>query len=155
MTTEPPRPRPGRSRVLVVCYGNICRSPIAEALLKRELQKVGLEKQFVVRSAGVGALEGNAAAPRTQHVARTHGLDLSGHRSRRLTPAMARDADLLIALDEIVEEEIAILAGDVPVELWPVDDPYQGPDEGYARAYDEIAAHVRRFVGERARARAR
>jgi protein-tyrosine phosphatase len=128
---------------------------MAEALLKRELHKAGLDKRFIVRSAGVGAQAGNAAAPRTQQVASSHGLDLSAHRSRRLTADMAREADVLIALDEIVEEEIAILAGDVRVELWPVDDPYQGPDSGYVRAFDEIAAHVRRFVAERARSRTR
>jgi protein-tyrosine phosphatase len=155
MGSDSLRPRSTRSRILVVCYGNICRSPMAEALLKRELQRSHLEKQFSVRSAGVGAMPGNPAAPRAQMVAQAHGLDLSAHRSRRLTADMAREADVLVALDEVVEEEIAILAGDVPVLLWPVDDPYQGPDEGYRRAFDEIEAQVRQFVESRSRARSR
>lgn len=61
---------------------------------------------------------------------------------------MAHEADFLIALDEVVEEEIAILAGDLPVILWPVDDPYGGPPAGYTRALMEIEAHVGPFVEE-------
>lgn len=108
-------------------------------------------KLYSVRSAGVGALPGTPAAPGTVQAARRRGLALEGHRARRLTPEMAREADVLIALDEVVEEEIGILAGDdLPVLLWPVDDPYGGPEAGYARALDEIEAHVRRFVESRA-----
>lgn len=119
---------------------------MAEALLKRALRDAGLERRYVVRSAGVGALPGTPAARGAQEVAEKRGLDLGAHRARKLTAAMAKEAEILIALDEIVEEEIAILAGDVPVLLWPVDDPYGGPPEGYARALAEIETHVRDFV---------
>jgi protein-tyrosine phosphatase len=137
-----------RERILIVCYGNICRSPLAEALLKRTLRESGMERRYIVRSAGVGAQPGAPAARGTLETAHERGLDLAAHRARRLTLEMARDADVLIALDEIVEEEIAILAGDLAVTLWPVDDPYGGPREGYERAAEAIAAHVARFVDE-------
>jgi protein-tyrosine-phosphatase len=136
----------GRERILVVCYGNICRSPLAESMLKQALRDARLDRRYVVRSAGVGAQPGTAAARGTLAAAESRGLDLLGHRARRLTPEMIREADVLIALDEVVEAEIAILAGDVPMTVWPVDDPYGGPPEGYERAADEIAAHVKRFV---------
>lgn len=144
----PPPGAPGRQRILVVCYGNICRSPVAEALLRGRLRAHGLDRGYVVRSAGVGALPGAPAARGMQEVAREHGLDLGIHRARRMTADMAHEADVLIALDEVVEEEIGIQAGEVPVVLWPVDDPYGGPPDGYRRAFAEIAAHVDRFVGE-------
>jgi protein-tyrosine-phosphatase len=141
----------GRRRILVVCYGNICRSPIAVALLDRALRSAGLDRRYTVRSAGVGALPGTPAASGAQEAALAAGLDLEAHRARRLTNEMAHEADIVIALDEVVEEEIAILAGDVAVTLWPVDDPYGGPAPGYTRALQEIEAHVGPFVEELSR----
>ncbi len=138
----------GKQRILVVCYGNICRSPIAAALLERALRNARLLDRFVVRSAGVGAMPGAPAASVALEVASARGLDLSQHRARRLTREMAREADHLIALDEVVEEEIAILAGDLPVILWPVDDPYGGPPTGYGRALEEIESRVGPFVAQ-------
>lgn len=135
-----------RQRIVVVCYGNICRSPTAEALLKRALQRDGLERRFLVRSAGVGAQPGNPAARGAVEAARAHRLDLAAHRARRLTADMAREADVLIAMDEVVEEEISILAGDVDVLLWAVDDPYGGSDADYRRAFTAIEAFVEGYV---------
>jgi len=137
-----------RQRIVVVCYGNICRSPMAEALLKRALREAKLDRRYVVRSAGVGAQPGAPAARGTLEAARTKGIDLSNHRARKLTADMAREAEVLIALDEVVEEEIAILAGPIEVILWPVDDPYGGPSEGYSRALTEIEVFVDTFVKE-------
>lgn len=139
-------PSNSRQRILVVCYGNICRSPMAEALLKRELRAAGLDRAYTVRSAGVGAQPGTPAAPGTVRAVAREGLEIAAHRARRLTVEMAREADVVVALDEVVEEEIGILAGDVEVVLWPVDDPYGGPEAGYEQAFRTIEAHVRDFV---------
>lgn len=133
--------------VLVVCYGNICRSPVAEALLRKAVGEAGLASGVSVASAGVRALEGHGAAAAMRALAAAHGVSLDAHVARQLTRAMAHAADAIIALDELVEEEILILSGNgVDVHLWPVDDPYGGPEAGYARAYAEIEGHVHRFV---------
>jgi protein-tyrosine-phosphatase len=132
--------------ILIVCYGNICRSPTAEALLRRELERAALASQWSVSSAGVRALEGYPAAPGAVQAAAAAGLGLDTHRSRRLTPEMAAAADLIVAMDEFIEDQILLQLGDVPMELWPVADPFGGPEEGYRRAYQEIAAHVAGFV---------
>lgn len=145
-----------RQRILVVCYGNICRSPTAEALLRRALQRHGLDRRFLVRSAGVGAQPGTPAARGAVEAARAQRLDLTAHRARRLTAEMAREADVVIALDEVVEEEISILAGDVDVVLWAVDDPYGGSEADYQQAFAAVETYVEAYAaGLKARAAAR
>lgn len=131
--------------ILVVCYGNICRSPMGEALLRRELERARLT-QWKAGSAGVGAVPGTPAAPGTLRVASRQGLSLEQHRARILTPEMAAEATVLVALDNYVEDQILRIVGDIPVQVWPVDDPYGGPDAGYERAFQEIESHVNSFV---------
>lgn len=80
--------------VLVVCLGNICRSPLGAALLARGLP--GVE----VSSAGVAAPVGQPADPTVQHIASGLKLDLSDHRSRLLTTEMVNSAELILVLDE-------------------------------------------------------
>jgi protein-tyrosine phosphatase len=134
--------------VLIVCYGNICRSPTGEFLMRNALQEAGLAERYTVASAGVRALVGHAAAPGAATAAAAHGVSLEGHQARHLTVEMALQADHLIAMDEVVEEEILILTGDrAQVELWPVDDPYGGPAAAYEIAFDVIHQHVVEWVG--------
>lgn len=137
-----------RKQILAVCYGNICRSPMAEVLLQRELHNAGMDARWQASSAGVGALVEHPAAPLALEVAAEHNLDLGSHRARQLTLDLARQADIVIALDEFVEDQIVNVAGDITVELWPVADPYGGPERGYRSAYREIESHVLRFVRE-------
>lgn len=84
-------------RVLTLCLGNICRSPLAEALLRRELQAAGVQAE--VDSAGTGDWHvGCPADPRSILVARSHGLELTG-RARQLTAQDFRDFDMILAMD--------------------------------------------------------
>ncbi len=119
---------------------------MAEALLRRELQRARLAPPWHAHSAGVGAVPGNRAASGTLRVASQNGLSLEQHRARMLTPEMAVAADVLVALDDYVEDQILRIAGDIPVHVWPVDDPYGGPSEGYERAFRSVEAHVDTFV---------
>ena len=87
MTTAP-------RHLLVVCEGNHCRSPIAEALFRRELGA-----RAAVASAGLAALLGEPAHAEAQAWASAHGLDLSAHRGRAFTPDAALAADLILVMD--------------------------------------------------------
>lgn len=96
-----PTPQPSRQRVLMVCMGNICRSPTAEAVLRRKLRDAGLEPWVDVDSAGTHAdwHAGEAPHERSQARARKRGYDLSGLRARRIEPADFECFDLILAMD--------------------------------------------------------
>ena len=87
-------PGPAIQRVLVLCEGNHCRGPMAEALL-RSLLPPGI----LVESAGLQALEGKSADPEAQRLMAAQGLDISAHRGRQLTEEMALKADLVLVMD--------------------------------------------------------
>lgn len=93
--------------IVFVCTGNTCRSPLAEALCKKQLaQRLGCtpdelpQRGFLVLSAGLAAMMGDTAAPEAIAVGRELGVDLSAHASRPLTPELVRGADYLITMTQ-------------------------------------------------------
>ena len=145
--------RPGL-RVLVVCTGNICRSPLAAALLESELAAAwGVappdlhELGWVVASAGTMALPGCPASEHSVDAAREIGVDLARHRSQNLEDALRHDWDLVLAMSR---SHLQALPRGVRGELFdPVDreipDPFGGPLDVYRHMRD----HVRRAVEDR------
>lgn len=81
--------------VLIVCVGNICRSPTAEALLKSKLQQYDIQ----VSSAGLGALVDKPVDTMAAQVLEAAGYALPDHRARQLTAEMLREADLVLAME--------------------------------------------------------
>lgn len=81
-------------KVLVVCTGNTCRSPMAAGWLNRHFQGTG----WMAESAGVAAWGGSPASPEAAAAMQEIGIDLSGHRSRALTKAMVAGADIVLAM---------------------------------------------------------
>ena len=85
--------------ILVICTGNICRSPIAEGLLRDALRApVRRRRRPSVSSAGTSGLEGSGAMPESVQAAAELGVDIAGHVARRLTPDIADGADLLLCM---------------------------------------------------------
>ena len=93
--------RAGRDlTVLMVCTGNICRSPTAEGVLRQRLQALGLAEQVVVDSAGIeGWHAGEAPDRRSQAHASRRGYDLSDQRARAVQVLDFEQADLILAMD--------------------------------------------------------
>ncbi len=92
------------TRILTVCIGNICRSPMAEVLLAERLRARGVSA--VVESAGIAALVGRPADPTAQALVAERGLDLSRHRARQLTPALIRSFELLLVMEAEQQRDV-------------------------------------------------
>ncbi len=95
------------SRILMVCVGNICRSPMAEAVLADRLAG---RSSVSVRSAGIAALVGRPADPIARDLMLEHGLDISAHRARQLTANMAMSHDLILVMDAEIKRSVERLA---------------------------------------------
>lgn len=80
--------------ILVVCVGNICRSPMAAALLQRELDEL-----YTVSSAGIGALVGEPADPMAVDLLHQHDVDLSGHVARQVDEDLIVSSELIFAME--------------------------------------------------------
>jgi protein-tyrosine-phosphatase len=153
-----PDPEGGRPAevILLVCTGNTCRSPMGAVMLAERLRQAGLSG-VRVESAGTAAVEGAQASPEAVEVMRERGLDLSGHRSRRLTKDLVSKARLILTMErrhrEAVLEEhpeaadrvhtLKGFAGTAEEDGGEdVADPIgQGP-RAYRRAAEEIARAV-------------
>ncbi|MEO7423501.1 MAG: low molecular weight protein-tyrosine-phosphatase [Ornithinibacter sp.] len=150
-------------RVTVVCWGNICRSPMGEFLLREAFEEAGLGHRVVVDSAGTSAEEqGNGVHPRTVAVLERNGHPDTGwalHRARRFETSWFDDADLVLAVDHIHVDRLEQLARDdrdtdkvrlfrsfdeVAVASGQIgmDDPWYGTDPAYEKTYAEIRAAV-------------
>ncbi len=84
-------------KILFVCSGNTCRSPLAEAVLKRMAEDAG-RGDIEVSSAGTQAWDGSPASDGSMLVGMERGLELSAHRSRQLTTEMLEEADIVIVM---------------------------------------------------------
>ncbi len=140
--------------VLLVCTGNICRSPLAEVLLRRELAERN-ESGITVLSAGTGAWEGAPASEGALLVALEHGLDLSGHRAKLLTRALVSETDLVFTMarhhrarvQELGGEGRVYVLGEYAGRLGPeaeVGDPFGGDIDLYRETYVELEDLMRK-----------
>lgn len=147
---------PGLHRVLFVCSGNICRSPLAEAIFKSLAREAGLGPRFVVDSAGThGFHEGDPADPRTRRVGRKHGLDVDSI-ARPVVDGDFDRFDLIIAMDRGHRRELMARAGagrtatirlmrefDPSSRDHDVADPYYGGEEGFETMYSVLVPACR------------
>jgi protein-tyrosine phosphatase len=147
--------------IVFVCTGNTCRSPLAEALCKKRLaDRLGctaLElpaRGFHVLSAGLAASPGGPAAVEAEQVAQAYGADLSGHRSRPMTPELAAQADYLIGMTRSHVRALAdhsARLGAVPRLLDPtgdIADPIGCEQPVYEECGEQIWQHLEMIVAE-------
>ncbi|MFL6009997.1 MAG: low molecular weight protein-tyrosine-phosphatase [Rubrobacteraceae bacterium] len=137
-------------RILFVCMGNICRSPLAQGVFENVLRREGLEYEVFVDSAGTGAWHvGSPPDERAHMSAGLRGLDLSSQRARRITPEDCDTFDYILTMDEdnyfvaaslcrgrAVVRPFLDFAADSPEGEVP--DPYYGGPDGFERVLDLV-----------------
>lgn len=137
-------------RVLFVCMGNICRSPLAQGVFEGVLRREGLEDEVSVDSAGTGPWHiGEPPDARAQRSAGLRGLDLSGQRARRVRLDDCETFDYVLTMDEENFRAVSALcrgsavvrpfldfATDSPEREVP--DPYYGGSDGFDRVLDLV-----------------
>jgi protein-tyrosine phosphatase len=137
-------------RILFVCMGNICRSPLAQGIFEDVLRREGLEDEVFVDSAGTGAWHvGSPPDERAQRSAGQRGLDLSSQRARRITPEDCKTFDYILTMDEDNYHAVASLCrGSAVVRPFldfaanspetEVPDPYYGGPDGFEHVLDLV-----------------
>lgn len=130
--------------VLLVCVGNICRSPLAEARF-RQLAPPSVQ----VSSAGVQAMVGWPADPQSVHQAQLHGLDVDAHRARQLTAGICSEHDLILVMEDSHVDAVCAICPSARGKVmllgrWsnntPIPDPYRKDDSHFAAVWQQIDA---------------
>lgn len=148
----------GRFRVVFVCTGNICRSPMAEVVFRQYAEKAGLGDRVTSDSAGTGDWHvGERADRRTLEALQRRGYDGTSHRAKQFTTDALAESDLVVALDRTHERILRSWAADESdqdkVALLLSFDPHADgaldvPDPYYAghEMFDEVLAMIERAV---------
>ncbi|EOF4702629.1 protein tyrosine phosphatase [Klebsiella oxytoca] len=127
--------------ILVVCTGNICRSPIGERFLRKALPNKKID------SAGTGAMVDHEADASAKRIAEKHGLSLDGHKGKQFTPSLGRRYDLILVMEREHIEQIGRIAPEARgktmlfghwVEQKEIPDPYKKSDEAFSSVYKLI-----------------
>ena len=151
-----------KHRLLFVCLGNICRSPMAEGVFRRVAEDKGAIHHFEIDSAGLGDWHaGQAPDTRAQVAAKTRGVDISGQSARQVRPEDFDRFDLLLAMDRSNHADLLMLAPEAArhkvrffLDFAPhmgakeVPDPFYGGKEGFDHALDLIEAAAQGLLAE-------
>lgn len=146
-----------QTRIMFVCTGNICRSPLAEAYFRHAARRRGVEDRFYVDSSGLDADHiGETADPRMVRTARKHGVTID-HRAKRFRPSEVKQYDLVVVMDRghlrrltasvadpALSDRIVLFRDYDPRTTEPDDvpDPWYGGIAGFERVYDIVQRTV-------------
>ena len=139
-------------KILFVCHGNICRSPMAEFVMKDLVAKAGREHEFQIASAAVSREEiGNPVYPPARRELQKHGISCVGHAAHQITRAELRDYDLIYYMDESNARFLRRLFGDEAVKCQPllprdVADPWYTGD--FSATWQDILEGCTRILEE-------
>lgn len=150
-------------RVLFICTANVCRSPLAQAMLRQRLRALGLGRRIQVRSAGTRVGQpGRPPDPRLQKLALEAGFTLGRIRAHQVTPAMLAESDHVLVMEPVHLQELAALCpgserlaearllGSFEPAVAAADaaipDPYFSDWQGFLAVYERIDSALEGFV---------
>lgn len=146
-------------RVVFVCLGNICRSPLAEGAFRSHVRQQNLEAHFDIASSGTSGYHvGEAPDPRSIAVAARHGVDISEQRSEKFVASDLEDFDYIIAMDRQnqidintlaprrTHGEVSLLLDEVQDEVREVPDPYYGGAGGFDHVWTLVNGATRALL---------
>lgn len=136
--------------VLVVCVGNICRSPMAEALLKRHFPNK------IIDSAGVSALVGYSADPAAVEIMSKQQIDIANHVAKQIDEQLAKEADLIFTMSDDqtkwIEDRWPFCRGKTfKLGHWineDIADPYKHEVSAFEKAYKDIVKYIYQWAGK-------
>ena len=130
-------------RILFVCLGNICRSPMSEFVMKDLVKREGVAEQFEIASAATSTWEiGNPVYPPAKAMLASHGIGCKGKTARQMTAADYQSYDLLIGMDQSNRKDMQAIcggdpAGKIHLLLDYTDHPRDVADPWFTRNFDD------------------
>ena len=138
-----------RKTILIVCTGNVCRSPMAAGLLQHRLSVAGLADEYQVRSAGTWASTGARAAVQACQVMTKRGIDITNHRARDISSVDVTEAALILVMTRTHREAIVAEFPDVRTKTYlmsemigksyDIADPYGSSLAHYAYCAEDLS----------------
>lgn len=146
------------AQIVFVCTGNICRSPMAEGILKKRLHEMNRD-DMVISSMGIHGIQGHSASDYALEICQDEGIDLSEHRSRPLIPDELVKSDLVLTMEVLHNEFIYSFFPRIKdktflLASWPeagsnknnIQDPIGSSLKKYRKAFKEINSHIARIL---------